>query len=243
MTAGDGDLGGVRALVFDVFGTVVDWRSGVIREIEGAAASVGASVDAPSMADEWRAGYPVAMERVRVGELPVQPVDALHRMILDGLLARYGLEGLSEEARAELNRAWHRLDPWPDVLEGLGRLKRRYIIATLSNGNVALLVNMARRAGLPWDAVLSAELFGHFKPDPEVYLGAARLLGLEAGEVMLVAAHPADLRGAAACGLRTAYVPRALEWGAGGGVRGKREGEVFDLEVGGFGESAGVLGV
>jgi len=153
------------------------------------------------------------MARVRSGELPWMTIDQLHRMILDELLARFAIEGLTEEDIDHLNRVWHRLDPWPDARRGLARLKRRYLIATLSNGNLALLVNMAKHARLPWDCVLSAELFGHYKPDREAYLGAARLLGLAPRQVMLVAAHKDDLYAAKACGLRTAFVRRPLEYG------------------------------
>ncbi|HVP09095.1 MAG TPA: haloacid dehalogenase type II, partial [Burkholderiales bacterium] len=160
-----------------------------------------------------RAGYRPAMARVRSGELPWMNIDRLHRMILDGLLGRFGLEGLTEDELDNLNRVWHRLDPWPDARKGLALLKRRHVIATLSNGNVALLVNMARHGRLPWDAVLSAELFRHYKPDPEAYLGAASMLGFEPSEVMMVAAHKDDLRAAQACGLATAFVARPREKG------------------------------
>ena len=163
----------IKALVFDVFGTVVDWRSGVIRDGEALAAAKGLTVDWPAFADAWRAGYQPAMQRARSGEIAWTHIDGLHRAILDTLLPRFGLESLDEGERAALNRVWHRLDPWPDVVAGLQRLKRRFTISTLSNGNVSLLVDMAKHGGLPWDCVLSAELFRHYKPDPEVYLGAA----------------------------------------------------------------------
>jgi 2-haloacid dehalogenase len=153
------------------------------------------------------------MARVRSGELPWMNIDQLHRMILDGLLPKFGLEDLDEAELDHLNRVWHRLDPWPDSRKGLAMLKRRYVIATLSNGNVSLLVNMAKHGGLPWDTVLSAELFRHYKPDPEAYLGAAAMLGLEPSEVMMVAAHKNDLRAAQACGLATAFVGRPREKG------------------------------
>ena len=201
----------VRALAFDVFGTVVDWRSTVVREGEALGRAKGLSVDWGAFADAWRDGYGPAMNRVRRGELPWKTIDELHRMILDGLLARFGIDGLTESEKARLNHVWHRLDPWPDAVPGLARLKEKYIIASLSNGNVALLVNMAKHAGLPWDAVLSAELAGRYKPDREVYLKAAALLGLPPGAVMMVAAHKGDLRAAAAAGLRTAFVPRPKE--------------------------------
>jgi 2-haloacid dehalogenase len=221
-------LHGVKALTFDVFGTVVDWRSSVITEGRALQQRLTLpGIDWPAFADEWRAGYPVAMHEVRTGALPWTDIDGLHRRILDRLLAARDLL-LSEADVADFNRVWHRLVPWPDSVEGLTRLKRRTIITTLSNGNVALLLDMAKHAGLPWDTVLSAELFQHYKPDPEVYLGAAKLLGLAPAQVMMVAAHPSDLRAAAACGLRTGYVPRPLERGEGGPMEGWTEGE-FDL--------------
>jgi 2-haloacid dehalogenase len=204
----------VKALLFDVFGTVVDWRGSIVRLGSDFATQHGLGrIDWDSFARAWRAGYGPAMDRVRRGEIAWANIDALHRLILDEILADYGLSSLSDAHREEMNRFWHRLDPWPDARSGLARLKERYTIATLSNGNVALLTNMAKHAGLPWDCVLSAELFGHYKPDEEVYLGAARLLGLEPARVMMVAAHTGDLRAAAACGMRTAFVPRPEEYG------------------------------
>ena len=201
----------VKALAFDVFGTVVDWRSTVIREGRALGRAKGLEVDWAAFADAWRDGYGPAMNRVRTGELQWTTIDELHRLILDGLLERFAITGLDEAEKDDLNRVWHRLDPWPDAVEGLTRLKSRFIIASLSNGNVALLVNMAKHGGLPWDAVLSAELAGRYKPDREVYLKAADLLGLEPGAVMMVAAHKGDLRAAARAGLRTAFVPRPRE--------------------------------
>ena len=206
----------IKALAFDVFGTVVDWRSSIAREGEILGARKGIKADWSAFADAWRAGYQPAMQRVRSGELKWTNIDALHRMILDSLLEKFSLKGLSETELQELNRVWHRLMPWPDAVSGLNRLKTRYVLATLSNGNVSLLVNMAKNVGLPWDCVLSGELFHHYKPDPEVYQGAARILGLEPGEVMMVAAHPYDLQAAAKQGLKTAFVPRPLEHGPGG---------------------------
>ena len=203
----------VKAMTFDVFGTVVDWRSSIIREGEQLTVRTGIEGDWPRFADAWRAGYGPAMRRVRSGELPWTRIDDLHRMILDGLIPEFGLTALDEAARDDLNRVWHRLSPWPDTVSGLTRLRTRYVLASLSNGNVALLVNMAKHSGLPWDAVLSAELAHQYKPDPEVYLTAADLLGLEPEQVMMVAAHKGDLRAAAALGFKTAYVPRPLEYG------------------------------
>jgi len=203
----------IRALIFDVFGTVVDWRGSIIRECRALGRSKKLAVDWDALVDAWRAGYRPAMARVRSGELPWMNIDQLHRMILDELLARFAINGLTEEEIDHLNRVWHRLDPWPDARRGLALLKRRHVIATLSNGNMALLVNMAKHARLPWDCVLSAELFRHYKPDPEAYLGAAAMLGFEPAEVMLVAAHKDDLRAAQACGLATAFVRRPRERG------------------------------
>ena len=211
MTAAD-DLARVRALTFDVFGTVVDWRSTVIREGAALGDAHGLQVDWAAFAEGWREGYHPAMNRVRQGELPWKDLDELHRMILDELLERFDIRGLGEGDKNDFNRVWHRLDPWPDAVAGLARLKRKFTVTTLSNGTMVLLVNIARRAGLSWDAVLSSDLFGHYKPDREVYLGAAGLLGLSPGEVMMVAAHKPDLRAASGAGLRTAFVPRPMEW-------------------------------
>ena len=204
------------ALVFDIFGTVVDWRSSLIREGQALQQRLGLQADWAGLADAWRAGYQPAMQRVARGELPWTNIDALHRQILDALLPGFGLEALSEIERDHLNRAWHRLSPWPDSVMGLTRLRRRHVISTLSNGNVSLLVNMAKRAGLPWDCVLSAELMGRYKPDLAVYRGAAQLLGFEPAQVLMVAAHPSDLVAAQQAGLMTAYIPRPNERGPGG---------------------------
>ena len=203
----------IKALTFDVFGTVVDWRSSIIEEGRELGRAKGLDVDWARFADAWRSKYQPSMDRVRRGDIPWQNLDALHRASLDDLLVEFGVEGLSEPEKDSLNRAWHRLRPWPDAVPGLTRLRARYVLATLSNGNVALLVNMAKRAGLPWDCILSAELVRAYKPDPAVYRMAADLLGLPPAQVMMVAAHPGDLRAAAAVGLRTGYVPRPLEWG------------------------------
>ena len=232
--------GTVKALCFDIFGTVVDWRGSIVRDGGLLGQRLGLNVDWAAFADAWRAGYPLAMDQVRRGELPWTNIDGLHRRILDRLLAGRGLV-LTEEDAAWLNKVWHRLTPWPDSVAGLQRLKTQYTISTLSNGNLSLLVAMAKHGGLPWDAVLSAELFGHYKPDPEVYLGAARLLDLRPDEVMMVAAHPSDLRAAAACGLRTAYVPRPLERGPGGPMEAWRDGE-FNVVADDFQALADLLG-
>lgn len=201
----------VQVLAFDVFGTVVDWHGSLVREL----AQLAPQVDGDAFALAWRSGYQPAMARVRSGELGWTRIDDLHRMILDGILPRFGLDHLDEAARQHLNRAWHRLDPWPDTVAGLQRLRRRYTLVTLSNGNLGLLTAMAKRAGLPWDCILSAEVFRAYKPDPATYLGVADVFGLRPEQVALVAAHHDDLAAARACGLRTAYVERPLEFGAG----------------------------
>jgi 2-haloacid dehalogenase len=216
----------IKALVFDVFGTVVDWRGSIIREGEQWGKSKRLDIDWGKFADRWRAGYGPAMDKVRKGELPWMKIDALHRLILDGLLEEFHIAGLTESEKDHWNRVWHRLSPWPDAVAGLEKLRRKYIIATLSNGNVSLLVEMAKNARLPWDTVLSAELFRHYKPDREVYLGAADLLSCQPAEVAIVAAHTDDLKAAGNCGLRTAFVPRPLEYGPG---KAKSATERFDF--------------
>ena len=199
--------------MFDVFGTVVDWRTSITREVDDLARRKGFRVDAAKFADAWRAGYMPSMNRVRSGELPWTKLDDLHRVTLEQVLLDFGVTGLSEEEKDTLNRAWHRLHPWPDAVSGLTRLKRKFIIAPLSNGNIALITNMAKHAGLPWDCVLGAELVRHYKPDPDVYFSAADFLGLPRGDVVMVAAHLRDLRAAKAEGLRTAFVVRPDEFG------------------------------
>lgn len=205
-----------KALVFDVFGTVVDWRTSVVREVEALASRKGLRVNGAAFADAWRAGYAPAMERVRKGEVPWTKLDRLHRMILDGIVAGFGLAGLSEAERETLNHAWHRLEPWPDAVPGLTRLRQRFIIAPLSNGNISLIIDMAKNAGLPWDCVLGAELVRHYKPDPEVYRSAVDFLDVPPAKVMMVAAHLRDLRAAKAEGLLTAFVVRPDEFGPDG---------------------------
>jgi len=237
----------VRALIFDVFGTVVDWRGGVIRDGSALAAArtpglAASSVDWPAFADAWRGRYLPSLNRVRTGELPWRNLDQLHRASLDELLAEFGADALGEADRAHLVGAWHRLDPWPDSVPGLTRLKSRYTIAPLSNGHVALLVNMAKRAGLPWDLVLSAELVHAYKPDAATYLSGPGLLGLAPGEVMMVAAHLDDLAAARSHGLRTAYVRRPLEWGPGGTAPEPRPGDELDHVVDSLTDLADRLG-
>ena len=202
------------ALLFDVFGTVVDWRGSVKRELARLGRARGVRADWGEFADAWRAGYRPAMDRVRRGEVPWQPLDSLHRQMLRGLVGRFGLALDGREIEA-LNLVWHRLAPWADVRTGLRRLKRGCTIGTLSNGNMALLVELSKAANLPWDCIFSAELFRHYKPDPEVYHGAAALLALDPADVMLVAAHKDDLAAARRCGWQTAYVQRPLEFGPG----------------------------
>ncbi|MGE2835348.1 haloacid dehalogenase type II [Mycobacterium sp. SMC-4] len=230
----------VRALAFDVFGTVVDWRSSVIRELTEFGLRNDVSADWARFADDWRAGYAPAMDRVRSGDLPWARLDDLHRGRLVELLDDAGIT-VSDNEVDDLNRAWHRLDPWPDAVAGLQRLKRRFVITTLSNGNVSLLTNMAKRAGLPWDCVLSAEIFRHYKPDPQAYRGCAEILDVAPDELMLVAAHPADLRAARDAGLATAYVYRPLEQGPDRTIRRPAPDE-FDILADDFHDLALALG-
>lgn len=231
----------VKALTFDVFGTVVDWRSSIARECAMVGEAKGISDDWEAFADDWRAGYGPSMGRVRSGELPWTTIDELHRMVLDELLEKFKITDLSEDEKDDLNRAWHRLDPWPDSVEGLARLRGKFVIATLSNGNVALLTNMAKRAGLPWDCILSAELARHYKPDPEAYQTAAALLGLPVDQVMMVAAHKGDLHAARAVGFRTAFVPRPAEFGPNREVDTEPD-PAFDVVASDFLELAEKLG-
>ena len=198
-----------QVLAFDIFGTVVDWHGSIVREMQ----VLYPAVDANAFALAWRAGYQPAMALVRSGELGWTRIDELHRLILEDLLPKFGLLHLSEADRVHLNRVWHRLDAWPDSVAGLQRLKNKFTICSLSNGNLGLLTNMAKRAGLPWDCVLSAEVFRAYKPDPLAYLGVAQVFDVQPHHVMLCAAHHDDLAGARACGLRTAYIERPLEFG------------------------------
>jgi len=206
----------IRACLFDVFGTVVDWRTSVSRDLAAFAQQKGiAGVDWLEFAVEWRKLYQPSMEEVRSGRRAFTVLDVLHRESLETLVARYALQGLSPADIDHMNRAWHRLDPWPDVVEGLQRLKKGLVIAPCSNGNIALIVNMAKRAGLPWDCVLGAETARAYKPMPEAYLASCRQLGLAPAQVMMVAAHNGDLKAAKAQGLATAFVPRPTEHGPG----------------------------
>ena len=224
----------MKALLFDVFGTCVDWRTSVARE----AAALG--LPGEPVADAWRARYQPQLETVRRGEREWVVLDVLHREALDDVLAELGLD-LDPPERDALTLAWHRLDPWPDTVAGLTRLKRRYAIAPCSNGHIAQSVNLARHAGLPWDAILGAEIARAYKPDPVVYRASVAALGIEPGEAMMVAAHNADLAAAAKCGLRTAFVPRPREHGPGQRTDLRAETEV-DLEAGDFEALAAALG-
>ena len=206
---------GVEALLFDVFGTVVDWRSSIIAELAAFAAQRGLKADWTAFTDDWRRLYQPAMEEVRSGRRAWTILDVLHRESLEKLLVTHAVGGLTEAEKARIARVWHRLTPWPDAVAGLRRLRRRYIIGTLSNGNVGLLVRMAKHADLPWDVVLGAETAGAYKPQRQAYLANAALLNLEPAQVMLVAAHNGDLQAAAAAGLRTAFVARPREYGPG----------------------------
>ena len=236
------DLSMVKALVFDVFGTVVDWRTSLINDFTAWSKTRGIQGDWTALVDGWRGLYVGSMDEVRKHpERGYVILDVLHRRSLETLVAQLGISGLTEADLDHLTRGWHRLHPWADSVAGLTRLKRKYIIAPLSNGNVALLTNMAKFAGLPWDLVLSAELFQHYKPDPETYLGAARLLGLAPGEVMMVAAHNNDLEAAQRYGLKTAFVARPTEYGP----LQSRDFEAtgaWDIVAADFGGIAGRLG-
>jgi 2-haloacid dehalogenase len=234
-------LASIKALVFDTFGTVVDWRTSVTQEVEALATRKGLKVDGAKFADAWRAGYRPSMERVRTGELPWTKLDRLHRMTLDKILVEFGITGLSEIETDALNRAWHRLRPWPDAVAGLTRLKKRFIIAPLSNGNISLMTDMAKHSGLPWDCILGAELARHYKPDREVYQSAADLLDITPAEIMMVAAHSGDLRAARDVGLRTAFVARPLEYGPNGKPDLKADSPV-EVSARDFNDLAGQMG-
>ena len=208
------ELSKVKAIVFDTFGTVVDWRGSIIRDLSSWGETQGIQADWMQLADLWRSRYDPQKERVRKGELPWTNIDDLHYEALCGLLPELGLSQLSEPQRLHINRVWHRLDAWPDAVAGLKRLKTRYILGPLSNGNIALLVNMAKHADLPWDSIFSAEHFQHYKPHPDTYLGVCRQLCLKPEELMMCAAHNYDLRAAQALGLRTAFIPRPTEYGS-----------------------------
>jgi 2-haloacid dehalogenase len=236
----------VKALFFDVFGTLVDWRSGVARDIDTILSPLGYTFDAFAFADAWRAEYQPALEEVRAGRIPFQSLDVLHRQNLERVLLRFGvaaltITGLSEDALRDLNLAWHRLDAWSDVTPGLARLKRSCLIAPVSNGNIALMVDLARRNGFAWDAILGAELARDYKPKPRVYLAACEAFDLPPAECMMVAAHSNDLSHAAACGLRTAHVARPNEHGPGKGEKAPKV--PVDIAASGLGDLADQLGI
>jgi 2-haloacid dehalogenase len=207
----------VRALFFDVFGTLVDWRNGIARDTETVLKPLGCALDWLAFADAWRDEYQPAMEEVRAGRLPFCKLDVLHRRNLEHILPRFGVKELDEATLKRLNMAWHRLDAWSDVTPGLLRLKPSLLLAPVSNGNISLMVDLARRNDFPWDAILGAEVAGDYKPKPRVYLAAAEAFDLAAADCMMVAAHSSDLAAAAACGLRTAHVARPNEKGPGRG--------------------------
>jgi 2-haloacid dehalogenase len=207
----------VKALFFDVFGTLVDWRTSVAREAEAILAPLGHSLDWFIFADAWRGEYQPAMDEVRSGRIPFCKLDVLHRHNLERILPRFGISGLAEPVMQNLNLAWHRLDAWPDVPGGLTRLKRRFWLAPVSNGNISLMVDLARRNGLPWDAILGSEVAHDFKPKPRVYLAACEAFDLRPGDCMMVAAHSNDLAHAAKLGLKTAHIARPNEHGPGKG--------------------------
>lgn len=211
------DFPGVKALFFDVFGTLMDWRNSIAREAAAILVPLGHAADWPAFADAWRAEYQPAMEEVRAGRIGFCKLDALHRRNLELILPRFGIASLNEVTLRELNLAWHRLDAWPDVPGGLNRLRERYLVAPVSNGNISLMVDLARRNGIAWDAILGAEVAGDYKPKPRVYLASAEALDLDPGACMMVAAHSSDLAAAAACGLRTAHIARPNEHGPGKG--------------------------
>ena len=227
----------VEILAFDVFGTVVDWHGSIAREVR----AIDPTVDGSAFANAWRDGYQPAMARVRSGELGWTKIDDLHRMILDAILPRFGLGSMPEAQRRQLNLAWHRLDPWPEAVAGLERLRAKFRLCTLSNGNLGLLANMAHRARLPWDLILSAEVFRHYKPDPETYLGVADVFDVAPSRVMLVAAHKSDLLAAKACGLATAFVERPTEFGP-DIVNDVSPDPAFDIHATGFDHLASQLG-
>ena len=232
----------IKALAFDVFGTVVDWRTPVIREAQALGEAKGLDgVDWGRLADDWRSGYRPALERVNSGGRPWTTLDVLNRELLDEVAAGSGMPGLSKAEKDDLNGVWHRLDPWPDSVSGLARLRERFLIAALSNGSMAMLANLSKHAGLVWDCVLSVEIFRRYKPDPEVYRGAASLLALPTGNVMMVAAHKYDLKAAKNQGMQTALVSRLDEFGSQGQVDAGRE-EWIDLYADDFHDLADKLG-
>ena len=230
----------VRALFFDVFGTLVDWRTSVARDAEALLGPLGHAIDWLAFADAWRGEYQPAMTEVREGRIAFCKLDVLHRKNLEAILARFGLQSVPSDVLADLNLAWHRLDGWPDSAPGLARLKRKFAIAPVSNGNISLMVDLARRNGFPWDAILGSEVAGDFKPKPRVYLAACEALDLAPGQCMMVAAHASDLAAAAACSLRTGFVARPNEYGPGKGSKTPKQ--PVDVDAASVEELAAKLG-
>jgi len=234
-------LSGIKALTFDTFGTVVDWRTSIINDLAAFGRTRGLNVDWVAFVNEWKTAYKPGMDRVRNGEWPWTTIDGIYRRALDQMAPRYGLDRLDAAALQHINRVWHRLLPWPDVVPGLTRLKKKFLISTLSNGDVDMLANMARLGGLPWDVILCGQVFRHFKPDPEIYLGAIELLGCQPQEVMMVAAHNDDLKHARSHGMRTGFVRRPTEYGPAQKTN-LEPTEPWDVIAGDFGELATALG-
>jgi 2-haloacid dehalogenase len=247
-SGGRTDFRGVRvnekpkALLFDIFGTVFDWRSSIIEEGEAWGMARGVKVDWPRFANAWRAGYRPALDRVRRGEIPWTKLDVLHRENLERLLPEFGLTGMTEPEREHWNRVWHRLKPWPEANDALARMRKGYTIAPLSNGNFSLLTALSKNAGICWDANISVELAKHYKPDAETYLTAIELLDLKPGEAMLVAAHFQDLDAGRKCGLQTAFVYRPTEYGP-GHVADKAVSGQYDVVAKDMADLATQLGV
>ena len=231
----------IKAIVFDTFGTVVDWRSSITADFRAFGKQKAIDIPWEAFVDEWKTAYKPGMDAVRSGDWPWTKVSKIYRSKLNAILPKYGIDTLTEDEKIYLNRAWHRLNPWPDSVAGLIRLKKQYVIATLSNGDVECLVDMARNAGLPWDVILCAEIFRHYKPDPEVYLGAIELLNLKPHEIMLVAAHNYDLRAARSHGMRTGFVLRPTEYGPNQGTDLRAE-EDWDVVANNFFGLADALG-
>ena len=231
----------IRAMFFDVFGTLVDWRTGVAREADRALRPLGYTLDWTRFADAWRAEYQPGMEEVRAGRIPFSKLDVLHQHNLERFIPRFGLTDLSESVRHELTLAWHRLDAWPDVPAALKRLQKKFLLAPVSNGNISLMVDLARRNRFPWDAILGAEIAGDYKPKPRVYLAACEAFDLDPAQCMMVAAHSNDLAAASACGLRTAHIARLGEYGPGTGER--VPAVPADFAAADLGDLAGKLGV
>ncbi len=234
-------ISGIKALTFDTFGTVVDWRTSIINDLSAWGRTRGLDTDWTAFVDEWKTAYKPGMDKVRKGEWPWTTIDGIYRKALDAMAPRYGLAQLDDASLHHINRVWHRLLPWPDSAAGLTRLKKKFLISTLSNGDVDMLANMARHGGLPWDAILCGQIFRHFKPDPEIYLGAIEMLGCRPQEVMMVAAHNDDLKHARSHGMRTAFILRPTEYGPAQNTNLKADGP-WDVIARDLGELATALG-